>query len=370
MLVPNEPLASIVKEGLEGFATGRFRTQAEVARFFTSFPEFPKDRGGAVSITNAWRILTNSLYTGHVVKPDWNISLQPGRHPALITLAQFEAIERRLKEESYVPARPDISHDFPLRGAVACACCARPLTACWSTSKTGKKHAYYQCFTKGCARSRKSIRKERIEGDFERLLESLTPSANLFQLTRAMLEDAWNQRAAQAKALREACTRDLEKVDRSIAALLDRLVQTTSDVVIATYEKRIAELERQKLIAKERRDNVGTSRHAFGEMFELAFGFLANPSNVWRSDQFAHKQMVLRLAFAGHLPYCAEKGFSNPKLSLPFNILDGIKQGVRQMAEGVGFEPTIRFPVYTLSKRAPSATRPSLRERLVAAGAL
>ena len=28
---------------------------------------------------------------------------------------------------------------------------------------------------------------------------------------------------------------------------------------------------------------------------------------------------------------------------------------------GVGFEPTIRFPVYTLSKRAPSATRPSLR---------
>jgi hypothetical protein len=30
------------------------------------------------------------------------------------------------------------------------------------------------------------------------------------------------------------------------------------------------------------------------------------------------------------------------------------------LAEGVGFEPTIRFPVYTLSKRAPSATRPSL----------
>src|SRR4030081_997776 len=28
---------------------------------------------------------------------------------------------------------------------------------------------------------------------------------------------------------------------------------------------------------------------------------------------------------------------------------------------GVGFDPTIRFPVYTLSKRAPSATRPSLR---------
>jgi hypothetical protein len=38
------------------------------------------------------------------------------------------------------------------------------------------------------------------------------------------------------------------------------------------------------------------------------------------------------------------------------------------LAEGVGFEPTIRLPVYTLSKRAPSATRPSLR-RGPAAGA-
>lgn len=31
------------------------------------------------------------------------------------------------------------------------------------------------------------------------------------------------------------------------------------------------------------------------------------------------------------------------------------------LAEGVGFEPTIRFPVYTLSRRAPSTARPPLR---------
>ena len=34
------------------------------------------------------------------------------------------------------------------------------------------------------------------------------------------------------------------------------------------------------------------------------------------------------------------------------------KQG---LAEGEGFEPPIRLPVYTLSRRAPSTTRPSLR---------
>src|SRR3712207_2720996 len=31
------------------------------------------------------------------------------------------------------------------------------------------------------------------------------------------------------------------------------------------------------------------------------------------------------------------------------------------LAEGEGFEPSIRFPVYTRSRRAPSTTRPPLR---------
>ena len=33
----------------------------------------------------------------------------------------------------------------------------------------------------------------------------------------------------------------------------------------------------------------------------------------------------------------------------------------RPLAEGAGFEPAIRFPAYTLSRRAPSTTRPPLR---------
>ena len=32
-----------------------------------------------------------------------------------------------------------------------------------------------------------------------------------------------------------------------------------------------------------------------------------------------------------------------------------------RVAERVGFEPSVAFPLYTLSKRAPSATRTSLR---------
>ena len=37
----------------------------------------------------------------------------------------------------------------------------------------------------------------------------------------------------------------------------------------------------------------------------------------------------------------------------------------KMLAERVGFEPTLEFPLNTLSKRAPSATRPSLRLKSV-----
>ena len=40
--------------------------------------------------------------------------------------------------------------------------------------------------------------------------------------------------------------------------------------------------------------------------------------------------------------------------------------GYYHMAESEGFEPSIRFPVYTLSRRAPSTTRTTLQvEKMV-----
>jgi hypothetical protein len=40
-------------------------------------------------------------------------------------------------------------------------------------------------------------------------------------------------------------------------------------------------------------------------------------------------------------------------------------QSIEKLAEREGFEPPIPVKVYTLSRRAPSATRPSLRTRWV-----
>jgi site-specific DNA recombinase len=190
--VRDEPLASIIQEGLEGFASGHFQIQAEVKRFFESQPQFPKSSDGQVTNECVNRILTKVIYAGYLEVPEWGVSLRKGKHEGLVSFEGFERIQQRLKEGAQVPARSDLNADFPLRGAVACGVCGKPLTACWSTSKTGAKHAYYYCFAKGCARKGKSIRRELIEGAFVALLERLTPTQRLFDLTRAMFRDAWD----------------------------------------------------------------------------------------------------------------------------------------------------------------------------------
>lgn len=60
MMFKDEPLASIVTQALEGYASGRFDTQAEVRRFLQSHPEFPKDSKGEVRAQRVPDLLNNS----------------------------------------------------------------------------------------------------------------------------------------------------------------------------------------------------------------------------------------------------------------------------------------------------------------------
>ncbi len=363
VLVRDEPLASIIQEALDGYAAGRFRSQAEVARFLESQPDFPKDGRGKVRYQLANDILTKPLYAGYLECTDWGVSLRKAKHEGLITFETFERIQQRLKEGSYAPMRPDISADFPLRGAVSCACCGKPLTACWSKSKTGARHPYYMCFAKGCERKGKAIRRDVIEGAFVELLDGMTPKQNLFDLTQAMFKRAWTLRLDQARAMKLSYEKDAEKIDKQIGVMLDRIVDTSSDAVVAACEKRIVQLERSKLVLAEKRENIGRPQRPFEEMFELAFSFLANPSKLWRSGKFELQKLVLRLTFADHLAWCPNDGFRTPQTTLPFKLLGDPNMGKCEMAERKGFEPSRRLPAYALSRGAPSTTRPPLRRR-------
>ncbi len=360
VLVPDQPLADIVTKALNGFASGLFQTQAEVKRYLDSQPLFPRDRYGEVRSQRVTDLLTNPLYAGFVHLPRWDIHMKPGKHQPLVSPETFDAIQKRLSAPAVAATRKDLNADFPLRGFVLCGSCSRPMTACFSKGKY-KPYPYYWCHTPGCSERRKSIPRDKLEGAFETLLRQVQPTEQLYSLAQAMFRDAWDQRLQQAGAMAHSLKTKVAQLETQIARLLDRIVDAENPRVISTYEARIGELEKEKLILSSKLENTGQPTHTFEEMFEHAMSFLANPWKLWVSDRLEDKRIALRLTFSDRLAYCRNQGFRTPKISLPFKVLGSICGQKSNMAHRGGFEPpTPRFVVWCsiqLSYRC-SAGRP------------
>ena len=362
LLVRDEPLASIVQEALEGFASGRLLTQGEVKRFLESQPEYPcKTKQGTVRYEEVLRLLTRPHYAGYIEVPHWGVPLRKGHHEGLIDLQTFEKIQQRIKGGARVFSSTDIGEDFPLRGYAVCAECGGALTAGWSKSKTGKRHPYYFCFTKGCACRGKSIKRDVMEEQFGALLQGLRPASQTAALFKGLFLDAWGQYASRTEEIAKALRDDLRKTEQQIEHLLDRIVEASTPSVIVAYERRIAGLEKDKLIIIEKLQENAAPRANASEQFEPAFRFIENPHELWASERMEHKKLVLKLTFANRLAYCRNSGFRTPQTTLPFKALEAVRGTKCGMAEGEGFEPSRRLPAYTRSRRAPSTTRPPLR---------
>lgn len=276
MLLREEPVASVVQEALEGFASGRFGTQAEVVRFLQASPLFPKDSRGIVRHQRVGDMLTQPVYAGYLESKVWNISLHPAQHEGLISFQTYKRIQDRLNGGVYAPRRRNLNEDFPLRGHVECADCGTPLTACWSKS-SHSLHPYYLCPKRGCESYGKSIRRDRIEGEFEMLLQEVTPSETLFRIARKMFADLWVHRERQAKNQGKALKAQLAKIETQVGQYLDRILDASVPSVIAAIEERVRRLKEEKLVIREQMASAKRPASGFEDTLRTALDFLANP---------------------------------------------------------------------------------------------
>jgi site-specific DNA recombinase len=206
------------------------------------------------------------------------------------------------------------------------------LTACWSTSRTGKMHPYYLCHSRNCPSRRKSIPRERLEGVIDALLKSLQPTQALFALVKDMFRKAWDMRQAHQEATLVLAKRELAKLDELIEQLVDRMVETKSAAALTAFENGLAKLEREKLVASEKLTDKGRPQRSFDELFELAMGFLSNPWKLWASERLDDKRTALKLVFQSRLEYHREHGVRTAKTTLPFNMLGGMTMSKSEMA--------------------------------------
>ena len=341
MLKRDEPLATILTEALEGFASGQFESQSDVVRFLQDHPLFPKGKLGRVHNSRATLLLNQPVYAGYIAAPDWNVSLRPAQHEGLISFQTYQRIQERIAGNSHLPTRRNLNEEFPLRGFVVCDDCSAPLRSCWSKGRD-RYHPYYLCQTRDCASYGKSIRRDKIEGEFAGLVQTLVPRESLFRVARAMFQDLWSHRLTQSEAHTQALKAELGKIERQVSQLLDRIIDATVPSVIAAYEDRIRKLEMDKLAIQERMASGGRPKSTFEDTARTAMLFLSNPWKLWESGVLEQRRMMLKLAFVDRLRYARAEGFRTANLSSPFNVLSAFSGEKRAVVGPAGLEPATR----------------------------
>ncbi|MEL6824779.1 MAG: recombinase family protein [Pseudomonadota bacterium] len=321
VLVRDPALFSIVQNVLEGFASGRFGSQAEVKRHLESQPIYPKDTPtGLVRQQSVVRLLRRPVYAGMVYAPKWGVSMREGKHEAMISMATHNRIKDILERGVYAPSRADTRPDFILRGAVCCDGCSKPLTAGYSKGKMGKRYAYYWCQQKGCDQRSKTIPRDKLEGEFAALLKSVQPAPSLLKVAIAMLTELWDRQSRDASSRMAIYQEQVASADAEIAKLVDRFVDTTNPRLIAAIENRIEEHERVKLAAEQKLAEGGGPLMPIENVIKLSLKYLSAPYTLWESGRSDLQRLVLKLTFAGHLRYRKGDGIKLPELSLPFNL--------------------------------------------------
>ena len=340
-LVPDEVVAPLLADALNGFAAGRFATVTELKRFIEAQPLFPKDMpDGTIRYQTIIRLLERVLYAGYLEARTWNISVRKARHKPIISLETYKRNQERLREGVYAPMRKDISDEFPLRGAAACSGCGKPLTAGWCQGKY-KKYPYYFCQQKGCAEKAKCIARDKLEPKFAAFLRQLQPRQELLALAKAMFDDLWARQAQLAAESAAALRNQLVEIESEIDRLVTRAVDAQHDRVRAAYEERISKLEMQRLVCQERCDkNSRPKTTGYRESIELSLRFLSSPWKLWDSGSVVLQKLVLRLVFSEPFTYCRQTGELNTKTSLPFRALGGSFGPVGEMVLPVRIELT------------------------------
>ena len=343
LLVRDEPIASILAEALEGFASGRFGSQVEVKRFLESKPDFPKSgKTNYVHPSKVKDILQRPVYAGYVEAPDWGVSLRKGHHEPLISFSTFERVQAVLSGKVYAPARKDISEDFPLRGFVCCDDCGEPLTSCWSKGRN-KHYPYYLCDTPKCPSKRKSIPRAKIESGAAEVLRSLQPAKQMFAMAQAMFADAWKMRLKQAHTAKDTLATQIKDIDEQIEVLLDRVVDASGESLVRAYEAKVEKLEKQKLLLADQAAQAVPPKGRFDDFIEHTMTFLASPWNIYENGGIALRRTVLKLAFAEPLSYNRESGYRTAKTTFPFKVLAGISTQKCEMVGDPGIEPGVRL---------------------------
>ena len=221
---------------------------------------------------------------------------------------------------------------------MVCAECRKFFTASWSTGRS-QRYALYRCNQKQCVFANKSINRNTLHAEFEKLLTDIEPTEEAVKLTEAIVSDVWSKKKHKLQERQKESHSEIQRLDEEIENLSSLVAKTDqSSNLLNVYEEKIDKLsrEREQLRVKQsKRDNEVDFETAFSVVLER----VKKPLAYWKSGDLKTQKAVFNLCFVDSLAYHLETGFETANLSPIYGIFQSLSDSNSQDVEMAGLEP-------------------------------
>jgi hypothetical protein len=153
----------------------------------------------------------------------------------------------------------------------------------------------------------------------------MRPTKQLFVLFKAILRQVWEKEGQSEQETALVLQKQLQELEKKESQMLDRLLDTDSSSLVRAYEKKVEEIDAQKIILREKMEQGIRSRGSFQEIYRTALNFLENPQKLWVSGDLIAPKTVLKLAFDEKLRYRKNEGYRTVLTSRPFRFFSALE---------------------------------------------
>jgi DNA invertase Pin-like site-specific DNA recombinase len=289
-IIPDPERFDLVRRLFDLAMTGTYSLRAlreETLRWGLRTVQHRRIGGSYLTISGIHRLLTNPFYAGVLV---WNNVFHRGAHQALVTMEEFECVQRALRRSEKPSAQ---KLDFPLTGFIRCGECGFMVTAETKTNRYGSRYTYYHCTKRRldyqCRQP--SVRAEALEAMVREQLARISLSAPLHEYFIRNSDEGEGLR----KELRLKEKHSMEKALRDTDAWLGNLrrLQIRGSLSQEEYDKEEMEIRLEQRRLQESLAQIGNESDRF-EFEELLNSFRKQALSRYEGGDIRQKRLIVR----------------------------------------------------------------------------
>lgn len=295
--------------------------------------------GNPLALSAVYKIFINPFYAGLI---EWEHKIYPGKHEPVITIEEFDEVQRILGTNSR--PRPQ-SHSFAYTGLIRCGECGLSVTAEDRVNRFGSRYIYYHCtkkrFDYHCSQPYLEVKK--LERQILDFLEEISISDRCHNWAIGKLDRVFAKDRESSNLARVS----LERTFKDKSKALDNLTQLRIRDLITDEEFTIQrqKLQHEQISLKQKLENQNAD-----SWFEPARMFisLSNRAVSWFSEgDNQTKRLILEIVGSNptlkdkKLFIEARKPFRRWAKSPSFPVLCAAIRDVRTLTQSGDFQEVV-----------------------------